>query len=297
MIYRESCKMFTSYYDESECFMHKNIDLCCMGLLGDISSIPFASTYFNNQYEFIYMFNDTSFQEDVKRLEPFLQIQINTQEYLNEGDKFVLNQPMWLNFLERLSDSSTNAIKNGANLEFYFTHCVFNYYKSMCKSGEPGCTDQVKKIIATKQFKCVLTSNSLNTNPQYANFNIEILELEKYCKTGFKIDLSKMYGPMTVYEFGNESYIKEVKSYITNPDKCPGFPLKGDWGLTTNIEPEKYQIFYRDENFSDNYHNFRGFVLGDDTKIEKPRSFLLEKETIILSWMIKKDDKNVETQF
>jgi len=269
-----------------------------MGLMGDTSSIPFANKHFNNQYEFINMFNSTEFQEDVKHLEPFLQIQLNTQEYLNEGDQNVLKEPLWLNFLERLSDTSTIAIKNGANLEFYFTYCIFDYYKTVCNDGLPDCTDQMKKIIATEQYKCVLQGNYANTNPQYANYNIEILKLEEFCESGFKNDLSKLYGPMTIYEFADESYIKEVKSYITNPDKCPGFDLEGDWALTSNIEPEKYQIYYRDENAkSEHYENLRGFLLNDDTKIEKPRSFLLDKETIILSWMIKKDDKSVETQF
>jgi hypothetical protein len=150
LIFEESCKHFTSKYDPKDCQTVHEINVCCIGLVGDTSSIPFMNNVFNNTYELLEVFADKNFQQSVQNLNKTLGVQLDIQPWLQTLETNASG--IFMEFLGRLNKI---LMASALDIEFYFGSCPVFDWRELCKINDPMCGEDMKAILAnTKNFQC-----------------------------------------------------------------------------------------------------------------------------------------------
>lgn len=263
--------------DESLCVIIDEFELCCLGFMGDVGTEPFAKMdSFNTTDEFQGMMQSNEFIEDFQLLGHALHIQFDFQIQTLFSYRSELLQDFQTKFDNVISEFYEGKMFG------YFWPCIKQIYSDSCNNNATKCNNKMLQIINSSNFGCSAESKDPNTFEDQLNVNYPHLYSE-WCNNGkFPAKYVNSKIPYTFWEADEEVPIRKLVTTIESKEMCPEFPPEHEWYITTNLEPEKFDIFMMPEG--DHFEDFlRGFITVHD--IEYPNVIFLAENLALMSFV------------
>jgi hypothetical protein len=255
-IYQDDCIKNTAHPINTKlCTVIKDLPTCCLGLVGDVGSVPFFWQHpFNTTDELINLTNQPDFKENLRLLNKTLYIQLEFMSQFSIWDDF---SDLLLDFLTRIDNFAT---ANNGNIKYYTAPCMQTAYQARCEQDPANCIPQLWQILQSENIRCSHEFFYEVPDQFDTQLNLNYPVLIDSCRNNyFQEQFRHSKDPFTFWEIEDEKALRSFVDYLEDPKLCPVFPRDHDWSITSNIEPEKFMIFMMEEGVY-NQDFGRGYV-------------------------------------